>query len=379
MSVIVFWSVCSLLVYVYALYPLLARLMARAVGKPPHLGSQLLSVTVVVTVYNEEKGIRAKLDNLVALDYPQHLIDIIVVSDASSDSTEELVRSYPCNRVQLLRIEGRKGKTACQNAAASVAHGEILVFTDATTRLDPQAIRGLVAPFGSPDIGCVAGRLVYVSSGASATGKGGEAYWGQEVGLRVAESALGSLIGVSGCLYAVRRSAYRPIDPQLISDFIISWHIRELSLRTVLAVDAVCFEETLDRAGHELLMRIRVALRSINALILERRFLNPLRFGLFSWQLWSHKVLRYASPFLWLTALIANAVLAARSLPYFVLLAGQVSVVIAGAIGFALQSRGRSASLLWPAYYFLLTNVASLLAAFYYVRGERMTTWKPLR
>lgn len=379
MSAIAFWSACSLLLYVYVLYPLLARFLAGQLGKPTDLGDQLVSVTIIVTVYNEEKGIRAKLDNLVALDYPQHLTDIIVASDASTDSTEELVRSHGCSRVRLLRIDGRRGKTACQNAAAAVAEGEILVFTDATTRLDSQSIRSLVAHFGSPDVGCVAGRLIYVSSDANATGKGGEAYWDQEVRLRMAESALGSLIGVSGCLYAVRRAAYRPIDPQLISDFVVSWHVREQSLRTVLAVGAMCFESTLDRGRQELSMRIRVALRSITALVRERRFLNPRLFGLFAWQLWSHKLLRYASPFLWLVALAANAVLAVHSLTYLILLAGQVSLLVAGAMGFALQSRGRNSSLLWPAYYFLLTNVASLVAALYYVRGQRMTTWNPLR
>lgn len=379
MSAVAFWSASALLLYVYILYPLLARFLAGHLGKPVRLGDQLPSVTVVVSAYNEEKGIRAKLDNLLALDYPHHLIDITVVSDASTDSTDELVRSYGSSRVRLLRVDGRKGKTACQNAAASVAQGEILLFTDATTSLDSRSIRNLVSHFGSPDIGCVAGRLVYVSGAAHATGKGSEAYWDQEIVLRMAESALGSLIGVSGCLYAVRRAAYRPIDPQLISDFVISWHMREQGLRTVLAVDAICFEETLDRGKQELSMRVRVALRSINALISESRFLNPGRFGLFAWQLWSHKLLRYASPFLWLVALAANAVLAAHSLRYLILLAGQASLIVAGAAGFALQWRGSSTTLLWPAYYFLLTNVASLIAAFSYVRGERMMTWKPLR
>lgn len=379
MSVIAFWSACSLLLYVYALYPLLARFLARYLAKPVHPGAELLSVTVIVTVYNEERGIRAKLDNLMALDYPAHLTEIIVASDASTDATEELVRSCGCNRVRLLRIDGRQGKTACQNAAAVAARGDILVFTDATTRLDPQSIRRLVAPFGTPEIGCVAGRLVYLSRGASATGKGGEAYWDQEIRLRMAESALGSLVGVSGCLYAARRSSYRPIEPQLISDFVISWYMREQSLRTVLAVDAICFEDTLDRGAQELSMRVRVALRSINALIRERRFLNPGRYGLFAWQLWSHKVLRYASPFLWLVALAANAVAATDSLPYLILFAGQVALLAAGIAGFVLQSRGRASSLLWPAYYFLLTNLASLVATLRYIRGERITTWKPLR
>jgi hypothetical protein len=126
---------------------------------------------------------------------------------------------------------------------------------------------------------------VYVTDIDNVTGCSGEAYWSYELRPRAAESSLGSLIGVSGCLYAVRRSAYRPIDPELISDFVIAMKMEEQGLRTVLAADAVCFEETLEQGSHELAMRVRVAIRSLNALMRERRFLNPLRYGRFAWQL----------------------------------------------------------------------------------------------
>ncbi len=376
---IVFWTACMTLVYVYVLFPVIVRLLARRFGMAVSEADLPLSVSIIVTAYNEEKGIRAKLENLLALDYPSELVDIIVASDASSDATDRLVRDCGSERVQLLRIEGRKGKTACQNAAAAMARGEILVFTDATTRLDARAMRALVRRFYLADVGCVAGRLMYVSGTENVTGRGGEAYWDYEIKLRTAESALGSLVGVSGCLYAVRRGAYREINPGLISDFVISMKMREQSLRTVLAADAVCYEETLNRGTHELSMRVRVAIRSINALICECRFLNPWRYGLFAWQLWSHKLLRYASPFLWLIALGANLALASRHPLYTALLVCQVAVILAGTVGFALQSRLAKLGILSRPYYFLLTNIASFLAALRYARGERMVTWKPLR
>ena len=197
--------------------------------------------------------------------------------------------------MSVLRVEGRQGKTASQNADAAAARGDILVFADATTRLQPQALLRLVENFSDLDVGCVAGRLVYVSDADNVTGLSTEKYWSYELRLRAAESSLGSLIGVSGCLYAVRRSVYVPIDPCLISDFVIAMRMREQGLRTVLAMDAVCFEETLGRSAHELSMRVRVALRSLNALIEERRFLDPWRYGCFAWQLCFHKAMRYAS------------------------------------------------------------------------------------
>lgn len=376
---ILFWLTCIILVYVYVLYPVIARLLARQFGMAESGADRPLSVSIIVTAYNEEKGILAKLENLLNVDYPKELVDIIVASDASSDATDRLVRDCGSHSVQLLRIEGRKGKTACQNEAVAIARGEIVVFTDATTQLDPHALRGLVRRFCTADVGCVAGRLMYVSRTQSVTGRGGEAYWDYEIKLRAAESALGSLIGVSGCLYAVRRTAYRAINPSLISDFVISMKMREQSLRTVLAVDAICYEETLNRGTQELSMRVRVAIRSINALICERRFLNPWRYGMFAWQLWSHKLLRYASPFLWLIALGTNIALAAKHPLYAVLLACQVVVILAGIMGFAVQSRLASLGVLSRPYYFLLTNIASLLAALSYAKGERMVTWKPVR
>ena len=376
---ILFWTAGITLVYVYVLYPVATRLLAARFGVVAADGDVALSVSIVVTAYNEEKGILAKLDNLLALDYPKELVDIIVASDASSDATDRLVRDCGSERVQLLRVEGRQGKTACQNAAAAIARGEILIFTDATTQLDAGVPRALVRRFQAPDVGCVAGRLVYVSRTENVTGRGGEAYWDYEIKLRAAESALGSVVGVSGCLYAVRHSAYRAINPGLISDFVVSMKMREQSLRTVLAADAVCYEETLNRGAHELSMRVRVAIRSINALVCERRFLNPWRYGIFAWQLWSHKVLRYASPFLWLVALGTNLALAPRHPLYGALVVCQSAVILAGIMGFALHSRLAKLGMLSRPYYFLLTNLASFIAAVRYAKGERMVTWKPVR
>jgi cellulose synthase/poly-beta-1,6-N-acetylglucosamine synthase-like glycosyltransferase len=379
MALIVFWICCALLVYSYFLYPLLVGILAKRFGIPVAGDNVLRRVTVIVTAYNEANCIRAKLDNLAGLEYPPNLIQIMVVSDGSTDSTEEIAASYEVRPVRVLRVDGRQGKTACQNAAALAADGEILVFTDATTQLQPDAIRAMVRNFADPQIGCVGGRLKYVSDVDNMTGSGGEAYWNYEMRLRMGESSLGSLIGVSGCLYAVRKSAYRPIDPGLISDFAIAMRIQELGLRTVLAPDACCYETTLQDGTRELSMRVRVGVRSLNALVHERRFLNPLKYGLFAWQLWSHKVLRYASPFLWIGALAANVVLIGYHLAYLAMFIGQCAIIVAGIVGFMLQDRNHNLGLLAKPYYFVLTNLASLIAALRFLRGERMVVWTPVR
>jgi cellulose synthase/poly-beta-1,6-N-acetylglucosamine synthase-like glycosyltransferase len=378
MATVVFWTCCALLLYVYLLYPVLVRALAARFGRPMRRGTELPGVTMIVTAYNEEKCIRGKLDNIRALDYPPELLHTLVVSDASSDATEEIARHFDPVHVSVLRVEGRQGKTACQNAGATVARGDILVFTDATTQIDRGALKGLVETFADSDVGCVAARPVYLSSAQNATSQGCESYWNYELRVRAAESSLGCLIGVSGCLYAVRRSAYVPIDPALISDFVIAMKMREQGLRTLLAANAVCFEHTLDRGSRELAMRVRVAIRSLHALIHERRFLNPWRYGSLAWALWSHKVLRYASPVLWIAALAANIRLAGQ-MGYGVLLLVQCALILAGVLGFLLQAKRSTPGILGQPYYFLLTNLASLIATLRYLKGDRMVTWKPLR
>src|SRR5580704_5987578 len=312
MALFLFWTCLCLLVYVYLIYPAMALTLASRFRVPVRRSDQLYHVTIIVTAYNEEKCIRAKLDNLTRLNYPPEFANILVASDGSSDATNTIAAAYDPSRVTVVYVKGRLGKTACQNAAAAAATGEILVFTDATTLLHLGALRRLVENFADERIGCVGGRLEYVTDMTNLTGRGGEAYWSYEMRLRAAESSLGSLIGVSGCLYAVRKSAYRPIDPDLISDFVVAMKMQEQGLRTVLAPEAVCFEKTLDRGSHELSMRVRVAIRSLHALIRERRFLNPVKYGRFAWQLWSHKLLRYATPLLWIGTIGSNMVLAAE-------------------------------------------------------------------
>jgi len=375
-AIAVFWTFAAILAYVYVLYPIMVRALARVAGRPVRqsLGTRP-TVTVLITAYNEEKGIAAKIDNVLALDYPPELLDVIVISDASSDGTDQAVRAYGSSRVQLVRVEGRVGKTACQNAAVSHATGEIVVFTDATTHIRPDALTAMVGNFADAEVGCVAGLLIYQGKEENLTAAGGVSYWSYEVALRSAESSLGTLIGVSGCLYAVRRSAYRPIAPGLISDFVIAMRMREQGLRTVLEPRAVCFEETLERSGQELAMRVRVAVRSINALVGERRLLNPLIDPLFAWQLWSHKLLRYASPYCLLMTLVSAAALAASPF-YRVAFFCQVLVIGAGLLGFAGAER---LGVLSKPYYFLLTNLASAIATIRYARGERMVTWNPIR
>jgi cellulose synthase/poly-beta-1,6-N-acetylglucosamine synthase-like glycosyltransferase len=364
--------------YIYAGYASVIRLLAWKFPRPVLCSSIRPPLTVVITAYNEEKGIVEKLRNVVQLHYPQELLEIIVASDASTDRTDELVRDFGHSAVRLLRVEGRVGKTACQNAAVREARGEIVVFTDATTAVEADALIHLVDNFADPTVGCVAGCLIYVAAGSTATARGGAMYWDYELKLRRSESTFCSLVGVSGCLYAVRRSAYKNIPADLISDFVVAMVMRESGLRTVLEPRAECYEETLSISKQELSMRVRVALRSLHALWTRREFMNPFRAGVFAWELISHKLLRYLSPLFICVALLVT-ILASLHSPYFrALLLFEVAVLAIASLGFMFPGFA-SGGIPGKLYYFLLTNMASVLAIYRYLRGERVVTWKPLR
>jgi cellulose synthase/poly-beta-1,6-N-acetylglucosamine synthase-like glycosyltransferase len=379
---LLFWSALLAVFWSYAGYPLhlwwLAR--RRPISPAPSIGTP--SVSIVVAAYNEERHLPQKLENLLALDYPSDQVQLIVASDCSTDRTHEIARSYSDRGVELAALAERGGKTAAQNLAVTRATGDIVVFTDATTEFEPGTLRELLAPFGRPEVGCVGAELEYSSREGTTVGRGAGAYWRYEKAVKALESRVHSLVGVSGCLYAVRRRLYRPLDPALISDFMIAGEVYEQGAITVGARGAISHETTNESVDREFDMRVRVAVRSINALVTRARLLNPLRFGFFSYQLLSHKVLRYAAPHLLLIALLAVIAIVwregARSV-YGVAMLGATAVLVASGIGWLASRRGRRLPLVHVPFYFAHVNIAAFWAAILYLRGERKVTWTTVR
>ncbi len=377
---IIFFGSLAAVVYAYAGYPVLVALLARVVGRPVRQSDATPRLSVVVAARNEERDIAAKLENTLGLDYPRDAIEIVVVSDGSTDRTDEIVRAFEPRGVRLVRQEPRLGKTAAQNLAVRHAAGEIVVFSDATTRYEPDALRKIVRPFADPTVGCVAGQLVYVDGDAeTAVGRGCRSYWSYEKLIKGAESRLFSLIGVSGCLYAVRRASYRPIDDDMSSDFVIASEIYDRGLRTVYDPEAVAIESTNSRGGDEFRMRVRVIEQTYGALWRYRRLLNPLRHPVFAFEMISHKVMRYAVPLFLLLALAANAALVGSGDLYRVALAAQVAFYVIALGVWPLERRGLAMGPLALPYYFVLANAASVAAMVKFVRGEGHVTWEPVR
>jgi len=381
---ILLWCLAGLVCYAYAGYPLLLSAVASIRPRKIKFSPIQPAVTVIIAAFNEEKHIERKLENVLALDYPAERRQIIVASDGSTDGTHDIVRGFAARGVELVVLPRRAGKTAAQNRAVLQARGDILLFTDATTDLAPDVIRKLVEPFADPGVGCAGAQLEYQSAAGTAVGRGGGLYWRYERLIKELESRANSLIGVSGCLYAVRRVLYVPIAPDLISDLVIALDIFSRGHVSIYVPDAVAFEQTHEQADREFAMRTRVVVRSINALVQRAQLLNPLRAGFFAFQLWSHKVLRYLVPELLIMVLLLSIWLATQPGPRapfyqgFVVLQLLVYVAVPILYVFCRRLSIRTSVLSAP-FYFILANAAALWGLVSYLRGARDVTWTTVR
>lgn len=376
---IIFFSASGALFYVYVGYPLLVYLVSRVRPRPVKKSAFEPSVTVLIAAYNEEKDIRAKLENTLKIEYPKEKLEILVVSDCSDDGTDAIVGEFADDGVKLCRQTERSGKTAAQNATVERATGEIILFSDATTDYQADVLRKMLPSFADETVGCVAGRLIYVDDSRSNVGKGAKSYWSYETFLKKSESSACSLIGASGCLYAVRKSVYRPMYPEACSDFLIATKIYEQGLRTVYEPDAVCTEETNRRADNEMRMRVRVISQTFTDLWRNRRMMNPFRSGFFAVELISHKLLRYAVPIFLLLIFISSFALAFFSKIFALLLVAQIGFYGVALIGWLLERNGRNLGILAIPLYFVLANLASLIGFYKFLRGERYARWEPIR
>jgi cellulose synthase/poly-beta-1,6-N-acetylglucosamine synthase-like glycosyltransferase len=333
----------------------------------------------VISAFNEASHIEATVRNKLDQDYPHGLLDVMVVSDGSTDGTDQvLTRLAQHNpRIAFFRQEPRAGKTAALNWLLERARGEIIVFADANSMYRPDTVRRLVAPFADPEVGYASGRMLYVDPEGSLVGDGCTAYMRYENALRALESAVGSVVGVDGGVDAIRRALYRPMRPDQLPDFVLPLAVVEQGRRVVYAPEAVLEEETLTSEGAEYRMRVRVTLRALWALWDKRVLLNPLRFPLFSWQLTSHKLLRYLSFLPLAAAAVINWLLVPRGWIYGMLAAGQCCAALLALLARRGPPRLRGFFLARYCYYFLLLNWASAVALLRFLRGEKQMLWQP--
>jgi len=377
---LLFWLSLALLVYIYAGYPLLLRLLGTGRRSATVTATELPAVSILIAAYNEAAVIETTLRNKLELDYPGDRLEIIVVSDASNDGTDAIVEQLASTSdvtVKLVRQQPRKGKTEGLNRIVPLATGDVLVFSDANSLYDRQALKHLVAGLSDPGTGYVTGKMVYTNPDGALLGDGCSSYMKYENRLRELETRLGSVVGVDGGIDAMRRSLYTPLAADQLPDFVQPLKVVEQGYRVVYVPDALLMEEALSSVGSEYPMRVRVALRALWALHDMRALLNPFRYGLFSFQLISHKLLRYLAFVPLLLVFISNILLLPAGPVYPLLFCGQLLFYTLAWLGYRAGCKGENPRFLSLPYYFTLLNLASLHASWRYLKGEKQVIWKP--
>ena len=334
-------------------------------------------MTITVPVYNALANIGATLESLLRLDYPRDQLQILVISDASTDGTDDVVRKFADRGVELLRLPERRGKTAAENAAVAASRGEILVNIDSTIVVPAQSLKKLVRVFDDPTIGVASGRDVSVGDSDNNETFAESRYVGYEMWVRELETRVGSIVGASGCFYGSRRQVHgRPLPIGLSWDFAAALVARLEGYRSVSVSGAVCMVPRSAQIRTELTRKVRTMARGLSTLFYHRTLMNPMRYGSFAFMLISHKLLRWLPYLLAPIAYIALCIVAVDSASARVLLGILSAGVVAGIAGIQRRSLAQARPLALAGFMVAVFS-AGFLAWYAVIRQTQMATWDP--
>jgi len=377
---IIFWILISVQLYLYFIYPGIITLVAKLKRKEKGSYTETFEpeVSIIITVRNEERVIEDKIKNTLQLEYPKEKLEIIVVSDHSTDKTDEIVKKYKEDGVHLIKLSKRLGKTEAQNLAAKQAKGKILVFSDANAMYKSDAIKYLIRHFEDSEVGCVSGELCYFIPDESIVGREENLYWRYEKFIKKQEARTGYLLGANGSIYAVRKSDYVLLEPDTISDFIEPLEIANKKRKVVYESKALSYEDASMSFNVEFVRRRRIVSRSIRSLIVHSELLNPFKTGMLAVELLSHKLLRWISPFFLILLFVVNGLLALWT-TYCMIFYIQIGFYILGSVGLIFKDCKKIPVWIFIPYYFCLLNYGSLLGVIDFLRGKTITVWEPVR
>lgn len=373
--IVLFWLGIAGALYAYFGYPFLllvwGKLSPKRLERDP---SYLPRVSIVLPVHNEEANLSARLANLQELQYPEELLEVVVVSDGSTDSSTSVVRNFQArdSRIRLIELPHRQGKGGALNAGVEAASAEVIVFTDAAINSEPESLRALVAPLSDPNVGCV-------SAEDFVEGKGGEAlYVRYEFLLRRMESRVASVVGSSGAYYAQRRDLVPSFPEGIAPDFLSVLHVVDRGFRAVSEPAARGSLRPVASSRGEFQRKVRTLLRGMAGVAAYSHLLNPLRSGRFAFILWSHKVARWLVPLFLVICFIGNTGLMTRPM-YREFMMVQIACYGLGISCLAGLPGIRRLLIARIAGYFVNVNAAIVVAFWRFVRGERMEVWNPSR
>ncbi len=371
---IIFWVSFVLITAVYFGYPLFLIIATFFRKKAVHKSDLILPATLIIPAYNEEKSIREKIENSLSLDYPKDKLEIIVISDSSTDKTEDIVKEYIGRGIKLIIQDPRKGKMAALNKAVPQAKGEIIVFSDANTMYDPHALRMLIRNFSDSNIVCVCGNSMFITKKSSSVELGFSAYMKYERFIWSMESQMRSLLVVDGAIYAIRKGLFSPIDEVLADDFVNPLRMGAMGYGVIYEPEAKAEEKAVSNIQEEFKRKIRVTFQGYTALM----YLWPLIFksGLLRiFQYFLHKLLRWLVPFFLLSMFICSLLLIGIDI-YRYLFVGQFLFYVSAFIGYVLQKKGSKEKIFYVPFYFCLINLASVAGLFQAIKGSRGGAWE---
>lgn len=366
-----FWTSAAALAYTYCGYPAWLWLRSRIRRRPVRTAAFAPSISIVVVVRNEGEVIERKLKNLLHLNYPPELSEIVVVSDGSSDATNDILNYHAADcRVRTVLNSESRGKAASLNDAIAAARGEIVVFTDARQQIEPEALRLLMEMFGDSHVGCASGELMLGDPGTGETARGMGLYWRIEKKVREMESASASVVGATGALYAVRRTLLVPVPPEaILDDVYIPMHVARQGFRVIFAPEARAWDVADQGSEREFSRKVRTLSGNYQLLQLAPWLLtaeNPLRFEFIS-----HKLLRLIAPFLLIAAFVSTVAL--QQPVYRVALAMQVAFYALGLLALMKVAKGPLARVADAARTFIVLNTAALVAFLKFVSGRKVS------
>jgi len=371
---ILFWLSFILVVFVYFGYPLFLFLLTLFIKKPVKKGEIAPFITIVIPAHNEEKVIAEKMQNTLALDYPKDNLEVIVISDHSTDKTNDIVKQYVSKNVKLLIQDQRKGKMSALNRAIPQAKGEVIVFTDANTMFDKYAVKNLIRNFGDEKVGCVGGNSRYAISSCLSIQLGGVSYTHYERLLWNLESQLQSLLVVHGGIYALRKPLFSPVDEAFADDFVNPLRVAAKGYGVVYEPEAKAIENVTKETKEEFKRKVRVISQGYIA------YVNMLRVILSCGhvriiQYFVHKFLRWLVP-LFLIAIFISNVFLLSSKYYQTIFALQTIFYMFAIIGYWLQERKSKIKIFYIPFYFSLLNIASLVGLFTAINGKQNGIWE---
>ena len=370
------------LFYVYFGYPILLKLLT-AIKRPPQEtidSNYRPSITLIVSCFNEADVIKKKLENSLAIDYPKDKFKILVVSDGSEDATDDIAKSFADSGVYLIRQEGRLGKTSAINMAMETIETEIVVFSDANAMYEPDSVRKLTARFTDEEVGYVVGAALYTDGNANAAADSENKYWKYELSIKDMESQLSSVVGGDGAIYAIRRSLYIPLDAKDINDFVNPLQIIAQGYRGVFEKQAIAYEETAGDFAKEAKRKQRIVNRSFRGLMKMKTILNPFKYGLFSLQVISHKLLRWFIPVFISVFALGSLYLSYKEIIFYqVITVLGIAFLFLAQLGFIRSDKNNLHAIFYIPYYFIMVNYYSLKGIITAMAGNIQVTWSTPR